>query len=201
MSEERSTRDESYTRRLETLGEAGWKQWLDVQAPYRRHVRGLGLGFVLDVGCGIGRNLVHLQNNGVGVDHNAESVAAARERGCEAFVPADFEASEYAVAERFDSLLCAHVVEHMSLDEAVQMIAGYLPYIRAGGRVVLIAPQQAGYRTDATHVEFMDLAKLARILEGAGAPQDRAYSFPFPRFVGHVFPHNEFVAIGRKAAD
>ncbi|MDP6977581.1 MAG: class I SAM-dependent methyltransferase [Myxococcota bacterium] len=199
MSEERSTRGESYTRRLETLGEAGWKQWLDVQAPYRRHVRGLDLGFVLDVGCGIGRNLVHLQNNGVGVDHNADSVAAARERGCEAFVPADFGASEYAVAGRFDSLLCAHVVEHMSLDEAVQMIASYLQYLRAGGRVVLIAPQQAGYRTDATHVEFMDPPKLARILEGAGAPQERAYSFPFPRFVGHVFPHNEFVAIGRKA--
>ncbi len=200
MSEERSTRDADYTRRLETLGEAGWKRWFDVQAPYRRHVRGLDLGFVLDVGCGIGRNLVHLDRHGVGVDHNAESVEAARERGCVAFVSDDFEASEYATPERFDSLLCAHVVEHMTVEHACALIAGYLQYVRVGGLVVLIAPQDAGYRSDATHVEFMDPPKLERILERAGAPQQRAYSFPFPRFVGHVFPHNEFVAIGRKAS-
>lgn len=198
MSQDPTTRDEQYTRRLETLGEAGWKRWLDVQAPYRRHVRGLDLGFVLDVGCGIGRNLVHLQGHGVGVDHNADSVAAARARGCEAFVPDAFEASSFATPGRFDALLCAHVVEHMRLDDAVAMIAGYLPYVREGGPVVLIAPQEAGYRSDATHVEFMDPPKLARLLERAGAPQERAYSFPFPRFVGRLFPHNEFVAIGRK---
>jgi len=200
MSEDPNTRGESYTRRLESLGDAGWKRWFDVQAPYRRHVRGLGLGFVLDVGCGIGRNLVHLGCHGVGVDHNPDSVVAARERGCEALASGDFETSAFAVPGRFDSLLCAHVVEHMPLDEAVSLIANYLPYVREGGQVVLIAPQAAGYRSDPTHVEYMDPPKLAEILSRAGAPQERAYSFPFPRFVGRVFPHNEFVAIGRKAA-
>ena len=27
---------------------------------------------------------------------------------------------------------------------------------------------------------------------------EQAYSFPFPRFVGRVFLHNEFVVVGRK---
>jgi hypothetical protein len=38
-----------------------------------------------DVGCGLGRNLGHLDGNGVGVDHNAESVAIAQSRGLRAF--------------------------------------------------------------------------------------------------------------------
>ena len=34
-----------------------WKRALDVQAPYRWNLRRLKPGFMLDVGCGLGRNL------------------------------------------------------------------------------------------------------------------------------------------------
>ncbi|MCP5039504.1 MAG: class I SAM-dependent methyltransferase [bacterium] len=200
MSDPTSTQSEGYTRRLDTLSNRGWKRLFDVQAPYRRHVRGLELGFTLDLGCGIGRNLVHLGGHGVGIDHNPESVQAAVARGCTAMTPEAFEASQHARPDAFDSLLCAHVVEHMTQDEAVELIARALLYVRPGGKVVLIAPQDAGYRSDETHVEFVDFASLERILARVGAPQERAYSFPFPRVVGRIFPHNEFVAIGRKAA-
>jgi len=45
-----------------------------VQAPYRRNLRRLvGDRAVLDVGCGIGRNLANLGPGSVGVDHNAHS--------------------------------------------------------------------------------------------------------------------------------
>ena len=50
MSDPTATRSEAYTRRLDDLSNVGWKRWLDVQAPYRRHVRGLDLGFTLDLG-------------------------------------------------------------------------------------------------------------------------------------------------------
>ena len=74
-----------YAERLETLEGARWKRLLDVQAPYRWNLRRLGLGFTLDVGCGIGRNLLHLDRRGVGVDHNVASVEIARGRGCTAY--------------------------------------------------------------------------------------------------------------------
>lgn len=198
MADLRDTRATEYAERLETLSGAGWKRWLDVQAPYRWNVQRLGLGHVLDVGCGIGRNLVHLNCNGVGVDHNASSIAIARERGCTALLAADFPASEYAKPGRFDGLLCAHVVEHMRFEEAVEMVSAYLPYVRSGGRVALVAPQEAGYRSDPTHVEFMDFAKLHALLDAHGLVRERSQSFPFPRFVGRVFPHNEFVVVGRR---
>ncbi len=77
MSDPDDTQSDAYTRRLESLSDAGWKRFFDVQAPYRWNIRRLDLGFTLDVGCGIGRNLVHLGGQGVGIDHNPDSIEAA----------------------------------------------------------------------------------------------------------------------------
>ena len=192
------TTSRDYTRYLEER--RGWKRWLDVQAPYRWNLRRLGLGFTLDLGCGTGRNLAHLGGNGVGVDHNEHSVAAARARGLEAFTSEDFAASTYAQPGRFDALLVAHVLEHMRLEEAIALVGVHLAYVRAGGRVVLITPQEAGFASDPTHVAFTGFAELERVLAAHGLALERRYSFPFPRFVGRIFRHNEFVAVGRKPA-
>jgi SAM-dependent methyltransferase len=201
MSEPGDTRGDAYTRRLETLGDVGWKRFFDVQAPYRWNIRRLELGFTLDVGCGIGRNLLHLGGHGVGVDHNADSVAVARQRGCTALTSEAFAQSEYARPLQFDSLLVAHVVEHMGLNRACELVEHHLGFVRAGGRVVLIAPQEAGYRSDDTHVEFMDFEKLESILSRSGVTHERSYSFPFPRIVGRIFLHNEFVVVGRRPSE
>ena len=194
------TQSDAYTRRLETLGDAGWKRFFDVQAPYRWNIRRLALGFTLDVGCGIGRNLLHLGGHGVGIDPNADSIETARRRGCTVLTSDAFDSSEYARADHFDSLLLAHVVEHMGVDQASDLVARYLGFIRPGGKVVLIAPQEAGYRSDDTHVQFMDFSALEVILSRAGVEYERSYSFPFPRPVGRVFLHNEFVVMGRRPA-
>jgi len=189
-----------YTRRLERLGGVWWKRLLDVQRPYRWNLRRLDLGFVLDVGCGVGRNLVNLGGAaaGVGVDHNAESVAACVRRGLTAFTPDAFRASAFARPGRFDGLLFAHVVEHMRFAEAQALVEEYLPYLRARGRAVFITPEEAGFASDDTHVEFMDLSALDRLARGAGLAPERAFSFPFPRAAGRFFKYNEFVLAARK---
>ena len=79
------TRSEEYAGRLERREGARWKRILNVQAPFRWNLRRLALGFTLDVGCGIGRNLVAIE--GVGVDHNPSSVAVARRQGLSAYTP------------------------------------------------------------------------------------------------------------------
>lgn len=186
-----------YAERLKSLEQARWKQWLDVQAPYRWNVRRLDLGTTLDIGCGLGRNLSHLGGAGVGVDHNAASVAVARERGLEAYTPAEFLDGPRARAGAFDSLLAAHVVEHMTEDDAVGLLRTYLPFVRPGGKVVLITPQERGYTTDATHVRFCGFAEVATLCETLGLTVSRQYSFPFPRLAGRVFPYNEFVTLAR----
>jgi 2-polyprenyl-3-methyl-5-hydroxy-6-metoxy-1,4-benzoquinol methylase len=194
----RSTQSEKYAERLLHLESAGWKRFIDVQAPYRWNIRRLAPGFVLDVGCGLGRNLLHLGGNGIGINHNPDSVAIARSRGLKAFLPEEFAASSYCKSGSFDTLLCAHVVEHMSFAAAQRLVSDYLPLVRPDGQVILITPQEAGFRSDPTHVELFDFARLAELLQAVGLTTVRSYSFPFPRAFGQVFKYNEFVVIGRK---
>ena len=195
-----STESAAYTRRLAELEQRWIRRVFDVQAPYRWNLRRLGLGFVLDVGCGLGRNLGHVGGHGVGVDHNPRSVEVVRARGMIAFTPEDFQASEYAVPGRFDSLLSSHVLEHLEWGDAVDLVRTYLPFVRPGGKVAIICPQRAGFRSDATHVTDLDGPALTRLASECGVAVRSTRSFPFPRVVGNVFTYNETVVVGEKPA-
>ena len=192
------TRGADYTERLATLESAGWKKALDVQRPYRWNLRRLGLGRTLDIGCGLGRNLSVLGEGSAGVDHNASSVEVARSRGLTAFTPEEFAASPLAQTGQFDSLLFAHVIEHMDTGAGESLVAAYLPYLRPGGRVAFICPQELGYASDDTHVRFADFGALAQLAAGFDLEVERRYSFPFPRLFGRLFPYNEFVVVARQ---
>ena len=191
------TSGDDYTARLTSLSDKRWKTVLDVQRPYRWNLRRLVEGEVLDVGCGVGRNLLHLGGRGVGVDHNPTSVATCRDRGLEAYTAEDFHAGERARPGAFGTLLLAHVVEHVPRETARALLQEYLPYLRTGGVLVLVCPQEAGYRSDPTHVEFVDLPDLVDLAQEAGLRLERRLSFPFPRPVGRVFTYNESVVTAR----
>ena len=193
-SQTNSTEGSEYAERLNRLEFARWKQLLDVQRPYRWNLQRLKLGRVLDVGCGIGRNLVALPG-AVGVDHNAESIATAKERGLNAFTTEEWQNSSDQYAEEFDTLLLAHVLEHMSQPVAHELLLEYLPFLKPKSRVLFICPQEKGYVTDSTHVRFVDLSGMADHARAIGFTPLRGYSFPFPRSFGKVFPYNEFVLV------
>ena len=95
------TRDDAYAIRLAKLQLARWKDVLGVQAPYRWNLRRLKPGFTLEIGCGLGRNLKHLDGDGIGVDHNPHMVQVARSRGFQAFTPDERETS-FCQPKRFD---------------------------------------------------------------------------------------------------
>jgi 2-polyprenyl-3-methyl-5-hydroxy-6-metoxy-1,4-benzoquinol methylase len=194
-----ATAGREYADRLVRLRSARWKHVIDVQAPYRWNIRRLRLGRTLDVGCGIGRNLHHLGADAVGVDHNADSVAVARSAGLTAYTSEGFRDSRDAVRQGYDTLLLAHVVEHMDRDNAVGILKDYLEFLKPAGRVVFITPQEAGYRTDSTHVRFVDFAGSADLAAAIGFDVARQYSFPFPRLAGRFFPYNEFVMVTQPA--
>jgi 2-polyprenyl-3-methyl-5-hydroxy-6-metoxy-1,4-benzoquinol methylase len=196
-----STKDSEYTAFLTKRQGAWWKHIFDVQAPYRWNLQRLRLGLTLDIGCGIGRNLKNLKGYGVGIDHNLQSIEIARQHAFIAFTPEEFYASKFNTRQRFDSILLAHVAEHMKQLEVVELLAKYLPLLKDNGRVIVITPQEAGFRSDASHVEFMDFAKLRFIGEQLDLSVVQEYSFPFPRFVGSFFLYNEFVSVWRKISN
>jgi len=192
------TDNASYTSRLLDKQTAPWKRILDVQAPYRWNLRRLKPGFTLDIGCGVGRNLINLNGEGVGIDHNARSIAITKERGLIAFTPEEFDASSFNQPARFDSLLLAHVAEHMTHRELVALLGKYLTLLKPKGKLILITPQESGYRSDPTHVEFKGFLELRRTIDELGLAFSHEYSFPFPRIFGRFFTYNEFVAVGSK---
>lgn len=194
----RNTNKKAYTDRLITKQYVWWKRLLDVQRPYRNNIRKLKLGYTLDIGCGIGRNLLHIEGNGVGVDHNIDSVNICKSKGLIAYSNEEFKLSEYCKKENFDSILLAHVAEHMTKSEAVFLLKEYVPLLKKKGRIVIITPQEAGYKSDSTHVEFTDFTIVKEIFEELVISPERFYSFPFPRVFGKIFKHNEFISIGKK---
>jgi SAM-dependent methyltransferase len=181
----------AYADRLDEVQGARWKRY--APNPYRWFLRHQRLGFTLDVGCGVGRGLDYLGGNGVGVDHNTEAVRRCRQRGFEAFTPDEFVTTPFAMPARFDAMLSAHVVEHLSPDDGGALLRTYLPYVRPGGRVLLITPQERGFGSDPTHVTFTDDDALAQLCTGAGLLVRRRRSFPLPRFAGRWFVYNEFI--------
>ncbi len=193
--------DGDYAGRLLASESAPWKRFFDVQGPYRRYLRALNLGFVLDLGCGVGRNLVNLggRNAGVGVDRDPEAVRLAEGRDLQVFLPLTFAASPHAVPGRFDSLLVSHVVEHLTFDEGVDLVREHLQFVKPGGRIVIITPQPAGFRSDSTHVLYYDPAKLERLAALLRLDRLTLTSFPFPSAVGRVFPYNEWVLVAARS--
>ncbi len=187
---------ETYSERLTRVQTARWKRLLDVQRPYRMHLRSLRPGRVLDIGCGIGRNLLHLEGNGVGVDYDPAMVDYVRRvRHLDALTPEEFARSPHGSGRAFDSLLLAHVLEHMDERRALDLLAEYLPRIRSGGRVIIMTPQERGFASDDTHVRFVDFEATARLAQRAGLSMMKQYSFPFPRAAGRLFLYNEFVTL------
>ncbi|MCM2278496.1 MAG: methyltransferase domain-containing protein [Oligoflexia bacterium] len=194
----KSTRDPEYTSRLLRLEKAWWKRCFDVQAPYRWNLRRLEPGFTLEVGCGVGRNLAHLRGNAVGVDHNPTSIEAARSRQLIAYTPTEFRASKHCLPGSFDSLLLSHVAEHLSAEELAALLLEYAPFIKPDGKLILITPQEAGYRSDASHVRFLGFEELRAAAREAGFEPVLEFSFPFPRPVGRLFLYNEFISVSRR---
>lgn len=194
------TADEWYAKRMTNLGtKFAAVRWAH-SLVYKRHVQSVTSGRVLDVGCGIGGNLGYVWPSSVGVDHNPHSIAEARARGFNAYTSEEFHARADEFKEAFDSILCAHVMEHMDRDSGVAVLEEYLPYLKTSGRVALIMPQEAGWKTDPTHVRLVGFDEARDIVEAAGMVVEKSFSWPLPRKYGPSFRSNEFVVTARRKA-
>lgn len=191
-----TTEHEGYTTRLVRLQSGRVKTALAPVNPYRWNIRRLCRGRVLDVGCGIGRNLRYLgRQDAVGVDHNEHSVDIVRALGYAAHTPRQFEENASALHGSFDTILVSHVLEHLEFDDAVTLVGSYLPALATNGRVVVICPQQRGYASDHTHVTYFDEPALRRLAAAIGLDVVKYRSFPLPRFLGGAWIYNEHILV------
>jgi SAM-dependent methyltransferase len=197
MIRNRTTAQKNYTNRLINKQFVWWKNIFGAQLLYRWNIKRMSLGFVLDLGCGIGRNLIHLEGNGIGIDHNVNSVNFCRNKGLKAYTNQEFKNTAYYKKELFDSILLSHVAEHMNENEIIVLLKAYLPLVKKGGQIVVITPQEAGYRSDSTHVAFVNFNDIDRIFKKLDIIPIKKYSFPLPKIIGKIFKYNEFIGVGK----
>lgn len=137
-----------------------------------------GHGPVLDVGCGRGELLEVLRDEGVaasGVDLNAEMVAEARGRGLDVTC-ADAVTHLRSLPEgSLGSIISVHVVEHLALDDLIELLELAASRLRPGGILVAETPNPASlivlgnsYILDPTHVWPLHPSLLTFLCERAG---------------------------------
>ena len=203
QTEQQATGDTSekwYTDRLKDLG----GEWTLIRRLhlrfYRRHIRALAKGRTLDVGCGIGGNLQFLTATSVGVDHNPTSVQTARERGMTAFVPDELHERAAEFTGVFDTMLCAHVMEHMDHETGVSVLEQYMPYMKPNARIVVLTPQDPRCENDPTHVRYVDIAASKKLVEAVGLKVKQAHGFPLPPALGKFRRNNsnEIVVVAER---
>jgi len=193
-TENSSTQSEAYTNRLTALSGRFISRLVGGQ-PYRWKIRRIAKGDVLEVGCGIGRNLHFLGSRAVGVDHNSMSIKVCRERGFAAYTPDEFLALPDAAHKKFDTILLSHVLEHLTLSDARALLHTYLQYLLPSGKLIIICPQQRGFASDSTHATYLDLEALAQLAASVQCSELSRQSFPFPAFFGRWFTYNEWIHI------
>jgi 2-polyprenyl-3-methyl-5-hydroxy-6-metoxy-1,4-benzoquinol methylase len=176
-----------------------WKRALGVQKPYMRSIKNLKLGKSLDVGCGIGRVLEWLPEGSVGVDHNSISIELCKRKGLLAYESTDFDKAvnrkeiEFGT---FDSIVMTHLLEHLTTEGQRIILGKYIPFLKHGGRIFIVTPQELGFSSDLTHITFTDFDDVRELLEANGLTLVSQQSFPLPRFFGRLFKYNEFHSLG-----
>jgi 2-polyprenyl-3-methyl-5-hydroxy-6-metoxy-1,4-benzoquinol methylase len=195
---EKDTSAASYSERLQKF-EKSWKRILRAHYPYMKSIQKQKLGKSLDIGCGIGRVLTWLPEGSVGIDHNETSINLCKTRGLTAFTVLEFHE---AVSRKeidygsFDSLVMTHLLEHLEIDQQKSIFEEYLRYLKPGGKIFIVTPQEMGFKSDHTHITFTDLTATKKLLEVFGIKIISQQSFPLPRFFGRIFKYNEFHTLG-----
>ena len=166
--------------------------WGDTQdyGPVHRHsartitnlIRPLGVNSIIDVGCGTGLNLAHLQRelkikDVTGVDISQAAIEAAKRR-----VSGDLRAmdvmTEPPIGRQFDLVLSAQVIEHIDEDQR------FLETLYAlCGRYCLVATMQGRMRPSEKyigHLRNYTRAGLTGMMERAGFKVEKVVEWGFP---------------------
>lgn len=147
--------------------------FFDLSAQIAREKYGPHLhGACLDIGCGVGRNSAW-RSGTVGVDVSEYAVVQARRAGLEPV--AVMKAESLGIqSNSFDTVLIAHVLEHMPEPLVVLRESGRV--LVDDGRLVVSVPLQ-GYRSEAMdcHLYVWGQRELRNLLALAGFRVERAF--------------------------
>lgn len=133
---------------------------------------------VVDLACGDGDFVALLLEQGVdawGVDADAKTCADAQAKGLPVICQNVFDYLAEAPAASVDGVFCAHLVEHLSYPQVIELIQEAARILRPGGRLVLATPDCRSlfshldmYYLHFGHVSFYHPRLLSFLLEHEG---------------------------------
>lgn len=131
-------RDEAGEKTLESMGQAQWyNQW--TLSKFKQYLK----GDILEVGCGIGNFTKSLESFGKvwAIDINKEyieEINKSSNKKAEVGI-GDIEKGKYFFKEqKFDSIVCLNVMEHIKDDKAA--LNNLYSLLKKGGYLVLLVP-------------------------------------------------------------
>ena len=119
-------------------------------------------------------------------------------KGFFGYQPVVFENTFSGSKNSFDTLLISHVVEHLSFNDASDLVRFYSKWLRELGQLVVICPQIKGFGSDETHVTYFDRDQLLKLLTEKCFTQSKYRSFPFHSFFGKYWIYNEHIVVATK---
>jgi len=133
---------------------------------------------VLDVGCGRAELLELMKERGVpalGVDTDPSMVAEARARGLEVHQQDAVSYLRSCPEHSIGAIIATHVVEHLALDELIELLELSATRLKPGGVLIAETPNPQSlivlgnsYLLDPTHVRPLHPSLLSFLCEGAG---------------------------------
>ncbi|MBU2639917.1 MAG: class I SAM-dependent methyltransferase [Nanoarchaeota archaeon] len=169
-------------------------------------------GKVLEYGCGLGQNIFLNKENSVGVDISEFCLEKCKEKGIKVFD------SLGKIKEKFDSVLCVHVLEH--LNEPDNIIKEFYNILKSEGILVLVLPDSGKnkiikkfepnigkhlYGWNFNHINELLYANKFNIILNKfnyGGGYSVFYKYPLGRFFvgfcGRLFKRREMIIVARK---
>lgn len=158
-------------------------------------------GPTLDFGCGIGELLERLPPGSAGLEYNKQTVEYCRARGLKVAWYDGFEdgwmLSVIPKGSQFQSMVLSHVLEHFESPDMIlrALLEAVIPF--GIQRILIIVPGPAGFRSDDTHLTYVDEGYLSRALSKQNQWRiEKQRRFPINiNWIGDYFPHHELQTV------
>jgi len=122
-------------------------------------------GKTIDFGCGVGELLKYLPDGSLGLEVNRASVKYCQDLdlNVEYYDPIEdnYLLRDFIPGE-FDSLIICHVLEHLQNPEVVLNLLLESAERLGIQKVVVIVPGRKGFKSDDTHITFIDQSFFSR---------------------------------------
>jgi SAM-dependent methyltransferase len=93
---------------------------------------------IIDVGCGYGRILRFLKENGynpIGVDVNEDIIKINNQNGLKTISVSDLKKKK-----NYDLIIISHVIEHLPPNELLNFLDFYLDFLKNDGYLIILSP-------------------------------------------------------------